>query len=574
MHLLASHPGIVFSREALLARVWPGQTFVTPRSVDTLVKRLRKRIEVDTDSPALVLTVWGAPATSSPMSESTPPRRWYRSLYWRIAAGFIAFLAVMLVAQVALFLWLSSQRDDLPPRMLANLAAIVADELAAEAARTPTADLAALARARFDDLNRPAALLFPDGRMVASSGAVPPEALRVATLRRLTREDRFAWPPPRRPGTFDRREPPGPMAAGGRDGGRPGRPLGSPMWGVAPVRVDDGPVPAAVFVGRGRPPGAVARELAPWLAAGLAALLLAGTALASVAIFRPAHARLSDLEDAARRFGEGDRSARASATGGDEVSAVARAFNRMADEAAAREAALVDADRARRQLLADVSHELRTPLTSIRGYAETLAVPGFAPATPEGQQAVHVVTVEAQRLERLVNDLLDLARLDAGGAALQVRSSGGSAGARAVHAGRGAPWPRRRGRRRVARDRGGRRGRDADGRPRAAGAGVAEPDRECAASRRAWRAHPAGGGTQGDHVVVRVSDDGHGIDPVHLPHVFDRFYKGDPARTGGTGTGLGLSIVKAIVERHGGGVGVESTLGVGTTFEVRLPAPE
>jgi len=60
LHLLASHPGIVFSREALLARVWPGQTFVTPRSVDTLVKRLRKRVETDTESPTLVLTVWGA----------------------------------------------------------------------------------------------------------------------------------------------------------------------------------------------------------------------------------------------------------------------------------------------------------------------------------------------------------------------------------------------------------------------------------------------------------------------------------------------------------------------------------
>ncbi|HUU36016.1 MAG TPA: response regulator transcription factor [Vicinamibacterales bacterium] len=60
LYLLASHPGIVFSREALLARVWPGQTFVTERSVDTLVKRLRKRIEADTESPALVLTVWGA----------------------------------------------------------------------------------------------------------------------------------------------------------------------------------------------------------------------------------------------------------------------------------------------------------------------------------------------------------------------------------------------------------------------------------------------------------------------------------------------------------------------------------
>ncbi len=60
LHLLASHPGIVFSREALLTRVWPGQTFVTERSVDTLVKRLRKRVEADTESPTLVLTVWGA----------------------------------------------------------------------------------------------------------------------------------------------------------------------------------------------------------------------------------------------------------------------------------------------------------------------------------------------------------------------------------------------------------------------------------------------------------------------------------------------------------------------------------
>jgi len=60
LHLLATHPGIVFSREALLARVWPDQTFVTPRSVDTLVKRLRKRVEADTDAPALILTVWGA----------------------------------------------------------------------------------------------------------------------------------------------------------------------------------------------------------------------------------------------------------------------------------------------------------------------------------------------------------------------------------------------------------------------------------------------------------------------------------------------------------------------------------
>ena len=60
LHLLASHPGIVFSREALLARVWPDHTYVTPRSVDTLVKRLRRRVEVAPAEPTVVLTIWGS----------------------------------------------------------------------------------------------------------------------------------------------------------------------------------------------------------------------------------------------------------------------------------------------------------------------------------------------------------------------------------------------------------------------------------------------------------------------------------------------------------------------------------
>jgi DNA-binding response OmpR family regulator len=60
LHVLASHPGIVFSRDALLARVWKGETFVTDRSVDALVKRLRKKIEQDAASPAYILTVWGS----------------------------------------------------------------------------------------------------------------------------------------------------------------------------------------------------------------------------------------------------------------------------------------------------------------------------------------------------------------------------------------------------------------------------------------------------------------------------------------------------------------------------------
>jgi two-component system sensor histidine kinase BaeS len=81
-----------------------------------------------------------------------------------------------------------------------------------------------------------------------------------------------------------------------------------------------------------------------------------------------------------------------------------------------------------------------------------------------------------------------------------------------------------------------------------------------------WQAFGDGG-----DVVLRVTDTGEGIGPEHLPHVFDRFYKADPARADGTGTGLGLSIVKAIVERHGGRVSVTSTRGAGTTFDVCLP---
>ncbi len=492
-------------------------------------------------------------------------RRWYRSLYWRIAAGFIAFLAMTLVAQGGFFLWLSSQRQEaLPPRLLADLADLVADDLGEAAMRTPGSDLAALARERFSELARPAALVLRDGQVVASDIGPPPPL--VADVRRELQSGGDAWrgrPPRGRRG----RDEPGPRGGRGGPLGPFGGRAGGPPWAVAPVRVD-GAVVAAVFVASGRPPGAVARELAPWVAAGFATLLLAGTALASLAVFRPAQHRLRDLEDAARRFGAGDLEARASEAGGDEVASVARAFNRMAREAAAREAALVDADRARRQLLADVTHELRTPLTAIRGYAETLTLPAFAPASPQGQHAVHVVDVEAQRLERLVNDLLDLARFDAGGAPLEV-------GAVPVH----------RLFTRVVERHG----------PAAAAAGVAletavTPGADIVRgderrleqvlqnlTANALRHTPAGGrvalaaARDSDALAFTVRDTGAGIQPEHLPYVFDRFYKADAARSEAGGTGLGLSIVKAIVERHGGTVAVTSTPGAETCFTVRLP---
>src|SRR5262249_1707596 len=77
-------------------------------------------------------------------------------------------------------------------------------------------------------------------------------------------------------------------------------------------------------------------------------------------------------------------------------------------------------------------------------------------------------------------------------------------------------------------------------------------------------------GTENAHAVVRVSDNGAGIQPAALPHIFERFYRGDISRTG-TNTGLGLAIAKELVEAQHGQIGVESTVGVGTTFTVTLP---
>ncbi|MFN7976894.1 MAG: HAMP domain-containing sensor histidine kinase [Vicinamibacterales bacterium] len=500
------------------------------------------------------------------MSEPAASRRWFRSLYWRIAVGFIAVLALMLAVQGGLLLWLSSSRDEaLPPRLVGDLAMLVADELAAEIDRAPGADPAVLAEARFRDLGRPAALVLADGRVVA--GDVPPPEPLVRLLGERLRAGDTDFPP-RPPGGRGRRDarpfPPseGPAGPGfGRFGG--------PPWAMAPVHVAGGRVAGVVLVARGRPLGTVAREIVPWLVAGAIALLLAGTVVASMAVFRPAQARLRDLEDAARRFAGGDRSARAAAVGGDEVAEVARAFNRMADEAAQREAALMEADRARRQLLADVTHELRTPLTAIRGYAETLTLDQYAPAHPDGRRFVHIVDVEAQRLERLVNDLLDLARLDAGGGALD-RAPVAIA----------ALFTRVRERHERAAEAAG------VALDTTVGTGV---DTVPGDARRleqvvqnltanALRHTPRGGhvsldaAREGDAVVLRVRDTGEGIAAEHLPHVFDRFYKADAARADAGGTGLGLSIGKAIVERHGGAVAVTSTPGVETVFSVRLPA--
>jgi two-component system sensor histidine kinase BaeS len=344
--------------------------------------------------------------------------------------------------------------------------------------------------------------------------------------------------------------------------------FGPPRRGpvMAPIQQNDAIV-AVVWV----PPLTGLRRFAEAvggpLAFGVVLLLVAGTAVAALVIFRPAQARLRALEDAARRFGEGDLTARAPAIGGDEVAAVADAFNRMASDLAARQAQLVEADRARRQLLADVSHELMTPLTAIRGYAETLALPQFLPGSNEGQRAVKVIQEEGERIERLVGDLLDLARFEAGGISLAQENVDVDELFERVaerHA-------------KTAQD----KQVEIIIEPHDDIRMVGDPHRLEQAlqnlAANALRHTPPGGAVRlnaardDGRVKITVADNGVGIPAEHLPHVFDRFYKADQSRTHAGGSGLGLSIVKAIVERHGGTVSVRSRQGVETVFEIVVP---
>jgi signal transduction histidine kinase len=300
-------------------------------------------------------------------------------------------------------------------------------------------------------------------------------------------------------------------------------------------------------------------------------LLLAGTGAAAAFIFGGVRRRLNDLEQVAQRCGAGDFTARAPESGADELSAFASAFNRMAADLGVRDEQVKAADRMRRILLADVSHELMTPLTALRAYREVLAMSELG-RNPDAAHGLAVMADETHRLERIVGDLLDLARLEAGGESLQcedvaVENLFGRVAARHE------PDAKLKGVSLVT--------------SIATGAEILYGDAlrlEQAVQNLAANAlrHTLPGGDvelraelSGPEVRLSIRDTGTGIPPEHIPFVFDRFYKVDPARAGHTaaGSGLGLSVVKAIVARHGGTVSVLSDPGVETIFTIHLPAP-
>ncbi len=223
----------------------------------------------------------------------------------------------------------------------------------------------------------------------------------------------------------------------------------------------------------------------------------------------------------------------------------------------------------RRDFVANVSHELKTPLTAIAGYAETLA--HEAPAGSQMASFGQTIMQNARRMQRLVDDLLDLSRIESGGWRPQPRVVEIEAAARdawSAFAERAAA-ARVRFETAVARD---------------GHALPVDPDslRQIFTNLfdNALRHTPPEGRLRvaadlgKDGIVLSVTDTGSGIAAEHLPRIFERFYRVDPGRAREEGgTGLGLAIVKHLVEAHGGRAEAESALGRGTTIRLHFPTP-
>jgi len=285
--------------------------------------------------------------------------------------------------------------------------------------------------------------------------------------------------------------------------------------------------------------------------------------------FRP----LRSIEDTAAAIAAGDLTRRIPQHAAqDELASLSQSLNAMLSQVETSFAVREASEERMRRFVADASHELRTPLATIRGYAE-LYRQGAVPTPEATAGAMRRIEGEASRMGGLVEDLLLLARMDdrrpveTGQVDLTVLASDAVQDARA---------------------------RDPQRSIRMSGLGEApiEPAvvhgveaqlRQVVTNLLANAMHHTPAGTSVEVAVGRpvagrvrlvVTDHGPGIDPANSARVFERFYRGDPARgrQEGIGTGLGLAIVAAIVEAHHGRVGVEPTLGGGATFIVDLPA--
>ncbi len=340
---------------------------------------------------------------------------------------------------------------------------------------------------------------------------------------------------------------------------------------VVPIRVDDhvvgylGAAPVSVRNNFGEPnrfepgpPDYFVRFLGSVLL-GVAALVGVSSIVFGIVMSRTLTAPLDNLVEGAKAIGKRDLSRRVEEKGTDEVKAVAHAFNEMAAD-------LEEAEQLRRNLIADVAHELRTPLTVVQGNLRAMLDEVY----PLNQTEVTRLYDQTRLLSRLINDLHELAQAEARQLPLNIQEIDLSNLITTI----GETF-----------------------------APIAEtkditlhtdvPDdlpHIPVDSARLTQVlnnllnnglrHTSGAGSitiaahrNGGFIRVEVSDSGEGISPEHLPHIFDRFYRTDPARSRDKGgAGLGLAIARAIIEAHDGKItAVSKGEGQGSTFTIRLP---
>jgi signal transduction histidine kinase len=299
------------------------------------------------------------------------------------------------------------------------------------------------------------------------------------------------------------------------------------------------------------------------LIAGLTgALLLFSGLIASLR--RP----LEELVDAAGRLAAGDLSARVEVGGLSETATLGRAFNEMAGQLEVDAREREQLDRLKDEFVLTASHELRSPLTSVQGFAELLMLERDK-LTPKQLETVEIILDNCRHLGRLLNDLLDLTRSDAGRLALRreptapaplieevVRTMRGQTESATqsltLHLEPDLPPI------------------DVEpGRIRQILVNLVTNAHEYSPERASVEVSAR---VVGSEVEITVTDDGPGIPADQLEHIFERFTRGDAGLTQRVGgTGLGLAISKSLVELHGGTITAESQVGRGSSFRFRLP---
>ena len=299
-------------------------------------------------------------------------------------------------------------------------------------------------------------------------------------------------------------------------------------------------------------------------------LAIAATLIVGLSLFFLLTRRLKSLSDAVRAFEKGDLARRVTVQGPDELGALGRSFNEMASTIEADVEKIRLAERMRRDLIGNISHDLRSPLASVQGYLETMVLKDAQLTAEERRTFLAVSLRNTANLQRLVEELFELAKLDARQVQLRPEPLQIAELAQDVAL-------------KLA--------------PEAQGAGVSltvEPGGDLPLVtgdvgliervltnliENALRFTPAGGAVRAildrepRAVRVTVADTGTGILPEDLPHIFERFYRADKSRDKATGgAGLGLAIARQIVELHGSSLEVQSRPGEGARFSFLLTA--